>query len=140
MLIFLSSLPVFAQSNNIIDDVLAQEELSCGNGAYLALSASGLIEEAFTPEQALDFLKANGWINEKRQSSDSMSLGEYSLALMRGFEMKGGLMYSIFKAPRYASRELGYKGYISREPGAYRTLTGSEAISILGQVIRRGTE
>lgn len=129
---------VFAQSNDVIDDVLAQNKLTCGNGAYLTLTAAGMIEDSLTPEEALDVLKQKGWINDSRESSDCMSLGEYSLALMQGFDMKGGIMYSIFKAPRYASRELGYKGYISREPGAYRTLSGAEAISILGQVIRRG--
>ena len=128
---------LYSQSNEVIDDVLSQDKLTCGNGAYLALNAAGLIEDDLSPEMALEVLKEKGWIKDKRLSSDVMNLGEYSLALMQGFSMKGGIMYSIFKAPRYASRELGYQGYISREPGAYRTLSGSEAVSILGQLIRK---
>lgn len=133
---FLTSAALFAQSNEIIDDILGQKALTVENGAYLGLSAAGLIGDDLTPEEALNFLKDEGWIKAKRNSGDEMSLGEYSLVLMKGFSMSGGMMYTIFQSARYASRELGYKGYISRDAGAYRSLSGSEAISIIGQIVR----
>ena len=137
ILLAVLSLSLSAQSNEIIDTVLSQKNLSCGNGAYLALSGAGLIDQSLSPEEALDSLKDLGWISESRQSGAPMTLGEYSTAVMQGFALKGGLMYTLTKWPRYASRELGFKGYISRDAGAYRTLSGSEAVSILGMVIRR---
>ncbi len=127
---------VFSQSNDLIDETLSQIQLSCGNGAYLALTAAGLISENSTDEEAVSFLKQEGWIGKSRSADEPMTLGEYSLALMKSFSMPGGIMYTIFPSARYASRELGYLGYISKDSGAYRSLSGSEAVSILGQIIR----
>jgi hypothetical protein len=134
--LYIFVLSLNGQSNDIIDKVLSQEEISCGYGAYLALNAAGYVEDETTPEEALSLLKEMGWMKKTKESDDIMSLGEYSLALMQGFSLKGGLMYSLFPAPRYASRELGFKGYIARDSGAYRSLTGNEAISMLSQIIR----
>jgi hypothetical protein len=50
-----------AQSNDIIDALLAEEQTSYGKAAYLALAASGLITEEQSPEQALEVLKEQGW-------------------------------------------------------------------------------
>lgn len=133
----LSAASVSAQSNDIIDVVLKEQELTCGNGAYLVLTAAGMIDEGVTPAEALAELKELGWIGSGRETDDSMSLGEYSAVIMRSFSMPGGIMYSITKSPRYASRELGYLGYISSDPGAYRTLKGNEALSILGLIVRK---
>ena len=55
---------------------------------------------------------------------------------MEIFNMKGGIMYTLFPSPRYASRELGFKGYIKSDYGAYRTVSGREAIQILGRILR----
>ena len=137
VVLFIIGTSLFAQSNEIIDDILSQERLTCANGAYAALTAAGLIADESSPEDAFTYLKDQGWIRQSRQANDEMSLGEYSFALMKGFSMSGGIMYTIFPSPRYASRELGYMGYISRDAGAYRGLGGSEALSILGQVLRR---
>ena len=134
---YITAAVLSAQSNDIIDSVLGQEKLTCGNGAYLALTAAGLIEDDASVDDALMVLKKNNWIGESRSASDEMSLGEYSFALMQGFDIPGGLMYSLFPSARYASRELGYLGYISRDAGAYRSLKGSEAVSILGQILRK---
>ncbi|MBN2628352.1 MAG: hypothetical protein JXA95_16930 [Spirochaetales bacterium] len=129
-------LSLSGQSNEIIDKVLSQEKLTCGYGAYLTLNAAGYVGDEATPEEALSLLQDMGWMKKSKAADDFMSLGEYSLALMQGFSLKGGIMYSLFPAPRYASRELGFKGYIARDSGAYRSLTGNEAISMLSQIIR----
>ena len=136
IIMFFSGSILFAQSNEIIDDVLSQKELSCGNGAYLILTASGKISEDSTTEEALAFLKEKKWIKKDRTIVDAMSLGEYSLAVMKSFSLTGGLMYTLFPSGRYASRELGYKGYIRRDQGAYRSVRGTEAISLIGTIAR----
>jgi len=138
LFIFFIGTQLFAQSNEIIDEILVQERLSVENGAYLGLTAAGLIVYDLTPTEALSFLKEKEWIRDNRNPGDEMSLGEYSFILMKGFSMSGGLMYTLFPSPRYASRELGYKGFISRDAGAYRSLSGSEAVSIIGQIVRSG--
>ncbi len=135
-LIFVSPLSAFGQSNDVIDGILEAEILNCGMGAYLVATAAGLGDDNIAPAQAFILLQEKNWIKEFRTPSAGMTLGEFSFLIMKGFEMKGGLMYSIFPSPRYASRELGFMGYISKNSGAYRSMTGGEAVSIIGKIMR----
>jgi hypothetical protein len=62
-------------------------------------------------------------------------LGEYAYILMKAFHMQGGIMYSIFPGPRYASRELAFLEMIPGSASSGRTLSGEEVIRILGNVL-----
>jgi len=124
-----------AQSNDIIDGLLAEEQASYGKAAYLALTASGLITEEQTPEQALEVLKEQGWKLDILSAAEPIKLGEYSFILMKVFHIQGGVMYSIMPGPRYAGRELSYLGMIHGSPSPYRTISGEEAVRILGNIL-----
>jgi hypothetical protein len=124
-----------AQSNDIIDALLAEEQASYGKAAYLALTASGLITEEQSPEQALEVLKEQGWKLDILGAGEPIKLGEYSFILMKAFHIQGGVMYSILPGPRYAGRELSYLGMILGSPSPYRTISGEEAIRILGNIL-----
>lgn len=124
-----------AQSNDIIDALLAEEQASYGKAAYLALTASGLITEEQSPEQALEVLKDQGWKLDILGAAEPIKLGEYSFILMKVFHIEGGVMYSIIPGPRYAGRELSYLGMIPGSPSPYRTISGEEAVRILGNIL-----
>ncbi len=124
-----------AQSNDIIDALLAEEQASYGKAVYLALTASGLITEEHSPEQALEVLKEQGWKLDILEAGEPIKLGDYSFILMKAFHIQGGLMYSIMPGPRYAGRELSYLGMIPDGPSPYRTISGEEAVRILGNML-----
>lgn len=50
---------------------------------------------------------------------------------MKAFGINGGLMYSIFPGPRYAFRELVYKGIITRNTNPGGRLSGTNALRII---------
>ena len=124
-----------AQSNDIIDALLAEEQASYGKAAYLALTASGLITEEQSPEQALEVLKEQGWKLDVLEAAEPIKLGEYSFILMKVFHIQGGVMYSVIPGPRYAGRELSYLGMIPGSSSPYRTISGEEAVRILGNIL-----
>lgn len=126
---------VFAQSNEFIDQVLAKKQLDTGSAVYLALAASGLADSSISADQALADLGQRGW-NVKLSSSEApVTLGQYSYLLMRAFNIGGGLLYRAVPGPRYAERELAYRGFITDKANPYRTLSGEEALRILGAVL-----
>ena len=129
------SMTLAAQSNDIIDGLLAEEQASYGKAVYLALTAAGLIPEEATPEEAIAVLEEKGWRVEIRGVEDPIRLGEFSFIIMKTFNIKGGLMYRIISCPRYACRELTYLKLIPGSPSPYRTLSGEEAVRILGNVL-----
>ena len=124
-----------AQSNLLIDELLEEERVSFGKTAYLVLGAARLVLEETSVDEALDFLSRTDWKVEVKKQDAPIRLGEYAFLLMKAFDIKGGLMYGLFPGPRYACRELAYMGFIKSNALAYRTLSGEEALRILGRVL-----
>ncbi len=127
---------VFAQSNQVIDALLLEGRATFQDSVYLILSVAGIIPEEATGEEAVEALKQTDWKIRIKEPDEPIRLGTYSLLLMKAFKIKGGIFYTLFPSPRYASRELGYKGYIKKGFKAGRYLTGRDAIKIMGRVVR----
>lgn len=135
ILLTLCSFTGFSQSNDKLDQILAQESLSAGSGAYLAVTAAGRLPDSADEGKCLEYCLQRGWLPAGRADSP-LSLGEYALLLMKSFNLSGGIMYTLFPSPRYAARELGFKGFVLKEAGAYRTLDGHEGLSILALLMQ----
>lgn len=125
----------FAQSNALIDEVLGQKKVGYSYAAYLVLSASGVIKDTATPDQAMEALKQQGWGIKVPEEPTDISLGQYAYLLMRAFDIPGGLMYRLIPGPRYAAREIAYLGFVTENPSPYRSLSGQEAMEILNNLM-----
>jgi len=134
ILILLSG-KLFAQSNDIVDELLLEEEASFGKTAYLVLIASNLISEDATIDNAVSEVQEQGWKIETRGNNEPIKLGELSLMLMKSLEINGGIMYKITSNARYACRELSYLGLVIGNNSPYRTLSGEEALMFISRVI-----
>lgn len=126
-----TTFPALAQSNAAVDDLLGQEKAQVGSAAYMVLNAGGLIGEDATPVDALEALKAKGWIAASRVGDAPVRLDEYCALVMRGLGLKGGVMYRLFPGPRYGYKELVARGIVNASGGPRRTLAGDEALRIL---------
>jgi hypothetical protein len=130
-------LPLAAQSNQLLDQLLDQPAASFGDVVYMTLSAAKLVADTATPQEALEALQQQNWKVQILPADAPMPLGEYSFLLMKAFKISGGLFYSLFPGPRYACRELGYLKIIATDARPNRTLSGEEAVRILGNVMAR---
>ena len=124
-----------AQSNEVLDAVLAQPSLSYASAAYLVGTASGHLADTVAPEDAVSQLEQAGLGIPGRKADDPVSLGDFSYMLTRAFGIHGGIMYTILPGPRYATRELAYLDIISGPAKPGMTLPGERALRILEQVI-----
>ena len=70
-----------------------------------------------------------------KKIEDLMSIGELSYLIMRSLNMQGGLFYSIFPSPRYAFRELTFRGIIDEGTGPFRIVSGDEVVRTVGNVL-----
>ncbi len=128
--------PLWAQSNAVMDSLLAQKQASFGDAVYMAMSAVKLVPETASPADAIKALKGEAWGVSVLAADAPITLGQYAFLLMRAFKMRGGLMYSLFPGPRYAARELAYDRLIYGDASPYRTVSGREVVEILGSVMR----
>jgi len=124
-----------AQSNETLDRFLEQEQAVYGYSAYMVLTAAGKLPEEASPKEAAAAVSRMGWSDKLSASDDLINLGEYSSLLMKVFDIRGGLMYTLFPGPRYAARELKYLQCIPGKAAPGRSISGTDAIQILGRVL-----
>ncbi len=132
-MLLLSLFELAAQSNELLDDYYSRSEADFGTSTYLVLAASGKISESDGVPEALSWLEVNG-LDGKFSSMNPdrpVSYGEFAFLLMKGFDLKGGILYSLFPGPRYAAREASYRKWILGNSMPGRTLKPFEAINAL---------
>jgi hypothetical protein len=126
---------ISAQSNSILDVLLDKPEASFGDAAYLALTAVKAIPETANAAQAVEALKGTGWKIGMHAPDSAVTLGDYAHLLMTAFKMQGGILYSLFPGPRYACRELAFLNIVSVDARPLRSVSGEEAVRILGKAM-----
>lgn len=126
-------IPIYSQSNQIVDQVLAQELIDFDKGVYLILSAGGVITQDRTPAEAMATLEGLNWHITVKKATDKMSLIDASMLIMNALELQGGIMYSLFPISRYAYKEMKFKGFIENATDGNRLISGVELLTILGK-------
>ena len=76
---------------------------------------------------------SNGWI--KIAADEPLSLKDAAFLIMRAFELKGGVMYSLFKNPRYAYREMVYRRLIPGRINSKMKVSGPKFLSVLDNTL-----
>ena len=136
-LLVLAILPLSAQSNELLDQLLDQPQAHFGDVVYMTMAAAKLVPDTATPEEAIQALQQQNWKIPVLPPEAPVTLGTYSYMLMKAFKLKGGVLYSIFPGPRYACRELGYRKIIDSDVRTFRSVSGEEAVRMLGKVMER---
>lgn len=124
-----------SQSNTIIDEIFAQQQIQFGHAAYMVLTAAGRLPENATTSDAVTFLELQNWGFASITPSSIITLGDYSNLLMRSFDLSGGLLYSLFPGNRYALRELVYLRAVNLPVWPAKEINGEEALRILTKII-----
>ena len=131
ILTLLAGTGLFAQSNQLVDEVIAQKPIQFGHAAYLILTASEKIPETASTEEAAAFALAQKWGLQPQSASAPAPLGQVSLLIMKSLDLKGGLFYSLFPGTRYALRELSYLKVAAKPNWPEKLLAGDEVMRML---------
>ncbi len=130
-LVLLAVMPLAAQSNDRIDELLSQDPAETGVAAYLVLSAAGLVEEDATPDEAVRYAVNEGMLPPGVSSSEPISFGYFSYLLTRSFAVPGGVMYRLIPGPRYAAREVIYQGWSGTRREIGEVISGDTVVRVL---------
>ena len=145
--LLLRSLPVFvflllpvsvsAQNAGEMDAMLAADTVSAAKAARFILGAADLLDPGLSgpdaEEAACNLAILNGWIGA--HGSESVTLKQTAFLVMKAFDLKGGIMYSLFGSPRYAYREMIYRKLITGHADNTMILTGFRLLQILDETI-----
>ncbi|MDP3178951.1 MAG: hypothetical protein Q8M76_13675 [Spirochaetaceae bacterium] len=130
----LGALSLQAQSNKVIDEMLAQPQATYAHSAYMALVGGSWIDESATPDEAFALAQQKNWIPGNAVPTDPIELGRFSVLAMRGLRIKGGVGWTLFHSKRYAVRELIARGVANASGGQNRIPSGEEAIRMIGKM------
>jgi len=134
---FLFIMPVFvsAQTAAELETVLGAGNVTCAQAAGFVLAAANDTAVKNTPKDAFEQAITKGWFPQGTTPEENITLGRLSFLLMKAFNIKGGLMYTLFPGPRYAFRAMVSRSYIQGAADPAMKVSGERFLLILGKVL-----
>lgn len=122
---------LFAQSNDLVDELLAQDTAHVGHTAYLVYTASGVIDPSVDVSDAVATAIDSGTLPVGTAADAPVDFGAFSYMLMDAFDIPGGIMYRIVPGRRYAAREVVYQEWSRTRRAPGELLDGDSVVRIL---------
>ena len=135
-------IPLFSAAPGLLSAMTPAEEMEMlldtqsityAQAARFVLEASGTMITRY-PEAAFDHAVQQNWLPENLKADDPARLDRISLLLMRSFDIKGGLFYSLLGNSRYAYRELVYKDVIQGRSDPHMDVSGERLIFYINRI------
>jgi len=117
-----------------METIFEAQTVTYAQVSRFALDAANVLA-ARTNEEAFTYAMENNMLPKNTAADDIARLDKISLLLMRAFNVKGGLFYSITKAPRYAYRELVYQQVIQHRASPDMKVSGQQFIFYVNRMI-----
>ena len=128
----------FAQTAAEMDTMLDASTVSAARAARFVLGTADLlpagVSGADAEKAAYDMASQNNWI--KAAASDAITMKDTAFLIMKTFNLKGGVMYSIFRNPRYAYREMVYQKLIMGSADQDMKVSGTKLLQILDRAMK----
>ena len=135
---FLISLSVYAQSADVITEMLDTEQATFGQVCYLAAVQKEFINENDSYETAVQALYDNGMIPNLEDFEAPIPLVDIAYIYSRLWSIEGGLMYRLSKgSPRYTFKQFQADGVISSDLDPSSFVSGAKALSIYTSCINK---
>jgi hypothetical protein len=129
--------PVFsaAQSTAVeIETLLDTKVVTYAQAARFVLEAAD-VKKTANPQEAFDYAVERKWLPRNTAIDDPAKLAGISLLLMRSFDIRGGLFYTLFKNPHYAYRELVNIDVIQGRHAPGMTVSGERLLFYVNRVL-----
>ncbi|MDR2952815.1 MAG: hypothetical protein LBU82_06205 [Treponema sp.] len=122
---------VFSQTADEIETLFSAEALNYEQAASFVLRAA----DVQVSGSAFAYAAEQKWLSAKTTKGGYAVLNEVSLLIMRAFDIKGGIMYSLAKSPHYAYRELVHQGIIQGRADPCLIVSGDLLLFMVGKVL-----
>ena len=135
LLFLLSIFPLYlsAQTADRIEALLDTSAVSYGQATELILEAAGFA--AMPAHEAFSFAEQQGWLPRNVSADAPVRLDSVSFLIMRAFDMRGGIFFTLFPGPHYAYRELVNRGILLGRIGPRMTVSGELLLFTVGRIL-----
>lgn len=129
-LIIVSS-ALYAQSAEVVTEILGTKEATFGQVCYLSAVQQGFIEDDATYEDAINALYEKGQIPQIQYQDTIVPMANLAFIYAQMWHVKGGVFYRIFRgAPRYAFKQLKFDGVIAAGADPTSIPSGQDVLNI----------
>ena len=134
----LFSAVVYAQSADVITELLDIKQASFGQICYLAAVQQNYVDENASYEDAVQALFENGIIPNSEDPQAPIPLVDIAYIYSRLWPIEGGLMFRLTKgSPRYAFKQFQSDGILSRKQDPADFISGAKALSIYTSCVKK---
>ena len=133
LVIFVFPLYLSAQTADRIEALLDTNAVSYGQAAELILEAAGFA--AMPGQDAFNFAEQQGWLPRDASVDAPARLDSVSFLIMRAFDMRGGIFFTLFPSPHYAYRELVNRGILLGRIGPRMAVSGELLLFTVGRIL-----
>ena len=132
------TLSVYAQSADVITDILESEKATFGQICYLAAVQKNLISETDSYDAAVQALFENKIIPDLEDSNAAIPLVDIAYIYSRLWPVSGGLMYRITGgSPRYVFKQFQADGILTSKQEPSDFVSGAKALSIFTSCVNQ---
>jgi len=125
----------FAQSPAAeVETLLNAATVTYAQAARFVLEAAD-VAEIRDPGEAFNYAAERKWLPKEVSVNDTVRFDGISLLLMRSFDIKGGIMYTLSKSKHHAYRELVYRDVIQSKSDPAMTVSGGELLFLIGRLL-----
>jgi hypothetical protein len=119
-----------------MDALLDSGAVTWAEAARFVLPAARV--EAADAARAFAEARERGWLPKKAEADGAADFAGVSFLLMKAFDLSGGVLYSLFPGPRYAYRELVYKGILRGPQDRSWKVSGAGLLALIGKTLESG--
>ena len=134
----LLGISAYAQSADVITDILESNEATFGQVCYIAAVQQQFIDDNASYDEAVQVLYENQIIPSLEDASAPIPAVDLAYIFARLWNVQGGLMFRITKgSPRYAFKQFQSDGIIDSEADPSKYVTGAKALSIYTSCVNK---
>ena len=134
----LLGISLYAQSADVITEILESKQATFGQVCYLAAVQQNLITEDASYENAVQVLFENSIIPNSEDPEAPIPLVDIAYIYAHLWPVEGGLMFRLTKgSPRYAFRQFQSDCILSRKQEPSDFVSGAKALSIYTSCVNK---
>ena len=136
LLIFHFSFPIFPQMAQRLEQILERPAVDYQEAVLLVLEATDRFGPDVTgnAELAFNYAMEQRWLPGNAAMSTTVNFRGLSLLIMRAFEIRGGVLFSITRSQHHAYRELVYRSIIQGRTDPQMAVSGEYLLFTLNRV------
>lgn len=131
LLLVVFAAAVSAQSADALTRLIEADKATVGDIAYFLAVYRGSVSENATATDAIRALQEENICSNSVSADNVLTYKVFAGMLMRTWNVRGGLMYTLTKSDRYALRDLQAKGFISSGADPVAAVSGYEALAVI---------